>query len=698
MSLTVPRAGVIGGRAPQLASVPVPVSEMGAAVAGLGDRMLQVGTAIEEDRSQRELAQARITMMQGLNELRLEFEQSGSPDDIDVQYPQRAEALKQSILGGLSARSQQGGAVMFDELQVTHGFALGKRAIDLRQSERMATLAQTTQAAVNMATGADPTTRAVALGQLDDHLHAQIANGTITPDEAQSIRMKAAADADNGTAMRRIDEDPAGLIADIDAGKYDTLDPSAREARRGEAVNRLRINAAQAEARGKVAEKERIDTAKDLLKNGIASFQAGRSFTESERVKDLLADPTVAALPEAREYAHAQALAKAMPEFATLPLEAQKRILAQERKAPISAGYEANLAEAMQSTIAAAEEGLAKDPIGYAVKMKWMDASPLPDIATAGADDFATAFRARSRAADGLSENGYFPAKRYFTPAEAEMLKAAVTQNNSPEQLVKLSSAFAAGFGNDAGRAASEIGADPVFQLIGGMLADGGDEAIARRVFNGRRIMETKDVRLPPEKDRKSVFFKTFYGMFSDGTTPGEPDEKPVQDAIEAATDALYAAETFDETYRRGNTSDPVVIDETRWKNCLHKVLAGAGGFGDDLATGGVQEVMGQITLMPRGISGRALERNIETVAGAGPEAWRAVSASGSVPMVGGMPLTTDDLKSWGSWRLSLMPLYNGEFALQTLDQTTGRMGVLTDDKGAPYRIDARKLASWGAE
>jgi len=699
MSLTVPQAGVIAGRAPNMAAVPVVASDAGGAVAGLGDKMLQIGTAIEEERSQREVAAAKVKAMQGLNDLRLEFEQNGSPDDIDKNFAPRAQELRQQILGGLSARSQGPGAEMFDELQAAHGFELGKRAIDLRQSERMATTAQMQQTVITTASNADPTAQSVMLGQFDDHVDQMVANGTMMPEDAQKLKMETAAALDNSAASKLLDSDPAKLIAALDDPKnpgFSRLSQERRVELRGQAVNQLRADAAKAEARGKVAEKERLANATTRLKDGIDSYRAGRPFADAETVGAMLADPTIAALPEAREYAHAQALAKAMPEFTSLPLAAQKRILAEEQKSAISKGYEANLAEAMQSAVSAAEEGLAKDPISYAAKMDWMDANPLPDPVAGGADDFATAFGARARGVDALVSNGYLPKKQYFTPAEAESLKAAVAPSNSPEQLVKLSSALAAGFGEDADVAAAQIGADPVFRMVGGMLANGGNEGVARRVFNGRRLMETKDIQLPPEKARRSLFFKEFYGLFSDGTVQGEPDEKPVRDAIIAATDALYAAETFDDSYVRKSTNDPIVIDEDRWKDCLHKVLAGSGGFDDDLATGGVQKVMGQITLMPRGVSGRALERNIETVAKAGPDAWKAISASDSVPLVGGVPVSDGDLKSWGSWQLSLTPLYNGQFALQTLDPTTGKMAVLTDAKGAPYRIDADKLASFG--
>lgn len=691
MSLTVPRAGVIGGRAPQLASVPVPVSEMGAAVAGLGERMLQVGTAIEEDRSQRELAQARITMMQGLNELRLEFEQSDSPDDIDVQYPQRAEALKQSILGGLSARSQQGGAVMFDELQVTHGFALGKRAVDLRQSERMATTAALHQTVVSTAAAAsDQPTRDAALGQYDDHLAGLVASGTLTPEEAQLARMSARAEVDNAAAIRMASTDPAGLIARLDDPKdpgFSHLEPTRRAQLRAGAVADLaaaeRLRMAEADR----AEKERLAGARDLLKSGIDVYRAGgkgRDYALSDQVEEALKDPAIAALPEAREYRSAELLHRMQPGFAALPMAEKRRLLAEAEAQPIAKGYEASMAEAMRSQIKADEEGFAKDPIGYAATIGLKATPDLPDPATASAVDMGRALQARAAYALSLQQSGYTKETKLFRPDEVEKFKAAAAITAPPEQRAQLSSALAVALGDQVEEAAAEIGADPVFGYVGGMLASGGSEQLARQIFDGQRVIATSDVKLPGPSQRRGAFFGKFASLFSDGTTQDMKDEAAERDRIIAAADALYA---WRERARVTDNPTPGMIDETKYAQAVHEVMGGTGVYGSGKARGGVAELRGRLTILPMNRTKGEVEDMLDTVAAGGAEAWRAASATGNVPVAGGAPIGAGEFG-----RASLRWVEGTSYELVVEDPRTGETLSLWGDDGKPYRLDLGKI------
>lgn len=695
MTLTVPQAGVIAGAAPRLSSIPVPVSEMGAAVAGLGERMLQVGTAIEEDRSQRELAQARITMMQGLNELRLEFEQSGSPDDIDVQYPQRAEALKQSILGGLSARSQQGGAVMFDELQVTHGFALGKRAVDLRQSERMATTAALHQTVVSTAAAAsDQPTRDAALGQYDDHLAGLVASGTLTPEEAQLARMSARAEVDNAAAIRMASTDPAGLIARLDDPKdpgFSHLEPTRRAQLRAGAVADLaaaeRLRMAEADR----AEKERLAGARDLLKSGIDVYRAGgkgRDYALSDQVEEALKDPAIAALPEAREYRSAELLHRMQPGFAALPMAEKRRLLAEAEAQPIAKGYEASMAEAMRSQIKADEAGFAKDPIGYAATIRILKPEPMPDLETADAVAVGKWLKVRARDAEFLTEKGHTKNARLFRPDEAEALKAAVAITAPPEQRVRLSSALAVALrdqGEDAlDEAAAEIGADPVFGYVGGMLASGGSEQLARQIFDGQRVIATSDVKLPGPSQRRGAFFGKFASLFSDGTTQDMKDEAAERDQIIAAADALYA---WRERARVTDNPTPGMIDETKYAQAVHEVMGGTGVYGSGKARGGVAELRGRLTILPMNRTKGEVEDMLDTVAAGGAEAWRAASATGNVPVAGGAPIGAGEFG-----RASLRWVEGTSYELVVEDPRTGGTLSLWGDDGKPYRLDLGKI------
>ncbi|MDF2143197.1 hypothetical protein [Paenirhodobacter sp. CAU 1674] len=691
MSLTVPKAGISPGRAPQLANVPVPQSDAGATLAAFGDRMAQVGKAMETDRLQRELQTARVDMMEGMNAIRLEFEQMGDPDAVDQQFKPRTDELKAQILGNLDQRNQQDAGLMFDELRTSHGFALGARAIELRQSQRMATLARTTDTVVRTGATADPETQAAYMAQLEDHLSYLVASGTITPEDAETRRQSAAADMEAARATRLLSDDPAALIAAIDRGAeagFGHMDPERMQGFRARAASAIAAAETAAQSEAERAAKEHLSAAKDVLKDGISVFGKGRDWSGVDDAEALLQNPEVAAMPEARQYAHAKLLHQHMPGFAALPLAEQRKRLAEAKALPIEKGYEADLAEAMQSSIAAAEAGFRDDRFAYAREIGLKPAADLPDPLNATPDELAVSLRGRANYATSLRDAGYTRDVKFFSPDEAEAWKAAVAAERSPAERAKLASAMAVALGSVAEDAAEEIGADPLFTYVGGLIAHGGNETLARQIFDGQRALDAKDTRMPAAPMRRDAFFREFNTLFEDGTVDGRADEAAVRDQIIAAADALYAYR------RRGdpNATD-AALNEELYQQAIHEVMGGTGSFKSGDARGGVQKIRGQLTLMPQGMSGADVEDAFDVLRAGLPDgelvdkAWRDISASGNTPRAGGQPINAKTFS-----RLSLRQVTGSAYEMVVENPATGRLEALYGDDGKPYLVDLKKM------
>lgn len=687
MSLTVPKAGVTAGRS---ATTTISQPDVGGAIGSLGDTMMQVGTAIAQDQRKRQYAEARIEMMKGLNDLRLEFEQVGDPDALDREYPARASELKAQIIGKLDPHIQQDAGILFDELNVPQSAAIGRQAIGLRRSVSMAQLARTTQATVETAGTADPQTQATYVDMLDEHLNDLVANGTITAEEAQLRRQKALAEMRTTRATKLLDTDPGSLIDGIDKGEFSGMDPSQLQGFRARATAQLAAEAKAAQVEAERAQKEAVSQATSFLKEGTTVFGKGRAWTGADQADALLKDPTVADTPEARAYVGAQKLFELMPEFSKLPIAQKEKLLEEQRKKPISEGFEADVADAMQKSVDADRKGFEADRFAYAAQIGLKPAPALPDPATASADDLGKAIHDRAIYSASLTQMGYVDDFKLFTPEEAAAWKQQASLDAPPAERAKIAMSLAGALGPDAGRVAGEIGAGPVFAYVGGLLAHGGTESLAREIFSGQRALKDKDVQMPPVSERRQTFFKDLTGLFDDGTRPGSRDETKVRNEVLDAADALYA-------YR--GRGDPKNMDgqvnEDDYLQAVHEVMGGSGEFDSRNARGGIQEIRGHVTILPPNIKGGDLEDAIDFVrdAGSNPsnDFWNQISTTGAKPVVGGQPLS--DAANDGTWHNTYLRAVSGNiYNLVVHNPATGRDEYVYGDDGAPFAIDIRPL------
>lgn len=685
MTLTVPKAGVVAGRS---ASPRIVASDTGAAIADFGQVMMGVGTAMENDRLEREMARSRVDMMEGLNSLRLEFEQIGDPDVIDRDFKPRTDELRDRLFETMDPKNRIDAMIMFDELRVPHSAALGVRAVEQRQSQQMATLMRTTDTVVRTAATADPQTQATYQAQLDDHLDHLVSIGVLTPEEAEVRRWQAGADMEAARATRLLSDDPARLIAAIDAGEFGRMDPTQAQKFRAQASSAERAATAAVMSEVSRAEKERISVAKDTLAEGIAVMRKGRAWSGMMGAESLLSDPAIAALPEAREFAYTAVLFEQKPEFAVLPMTEKKRLLAEAEAQPIGEAFEADLVEAMRAQIAADEAGFATNRFAYAAEIGLKPAPDLPDPQNATPDELIAGLRDRHRYSQSLQQSGFVKDVVLFAPDEKDAWARLVTPDKSPADRARIAGVLSVAFGTGAENAAAELGADPLFSYVGGLLAHGGTETLARQVFDGQRAIDAQDVKMPGVAERRQEFFVNFTSLFEDGTRVEFGDDTPQRDQIIAAADALYA-------YRaRGNADySDGQMKESAYLQAVHEVMGGSGSYETRDARGGIQDVLGHLTLMPPGVAGDDIEAALDFMQSAGKNAslakglWQKISMAGNVPAVGGEPIDR------GTWpHLRLRAVDQSAYEIQVFNPATERFEAIWGDDGQPFYLNVDTL------
>lgn len=692
MSLTVPRAGTVAGRS---ADIRINQPQTGGIIADFGAVMAEVGTALEAERIDRTRARDRLGLTAAMEQLRLEADQIGDPDQLDTLWRQRTAAIRDNYLKTVDPKLASQAALEFDSLAQPHAFAVGRRQVQLMQDQRMATYTDQRAAILRQVQTVDPADAPGLFSRLDAEVDGLVARGIIPADRAAAEKQGYRSEAAGARATRLLDEDPAALVAGIDAGTFADLDPERAQSFRARGTSAVAAAAAREAQAAKAENAGRIAAARDLLKEGSAVYQKGRAFARQDEADALLQDPDIAALPEAEAYARSAFLHAEMPAFSALPLAEKQAMLAEVEAQPIGNPDAARVAEAMRENIDSHREAVRKDPWGYAASIGVVQAQPLPELSDPG---FDAALRQRRIDLARLSGTGIAPdAPAVFTPDEAERLAPLAAPEASPAQRADLAARLAAHLEpEDMDRAADQLKADPVFGYVGTGLASGGlAPATARRIFEGQRAIASKDVSLPGPSEIREPWFETYADLFADGTGELGIDETGPRDRILAAAQALYAYEARRQV---ADTKDGK-LSETIWQQALHEALGGTGKAGDPDATGGVAEIRGAKVLMPPNLTPRQVEGGLDTISNQiGGAPWSSprqapdavlarLSPSGAVPRIGGQPMDA------ATWRRLRLKATDEGFAMVWQNPETGQERIVTDTGGAPWIIDPARLA-----
>lgn len=344
MSLTIPLGELAGGAAPRIR---VEAGQGGTAVAEFGARMARIGDAMETDRLDREAVTVRSRMQRDLGQLALEMESVGDPDELDRTWVERSTALRDEVLGAADPRNRARLEANWNELADARSLQIGARAIEARNSAWRAGLDEQAYAYVSTAAGADPKTRQAGRDQLADTVAEGINTGRITPEQGAAILRNAAQDGERAALTGRLDTDPEGALAALEAGEYPGLDPLYAEGAKTVARSKVAQRDAQVQAEAERAAKERQTQIGERLSAVTTNARSGRVNTWEV---ELMTDPEVRAHPSYAEAAAALELRDAIPGFATMTPDQQAELIAAEAAKPVTDTWETRRLEALQAT------------------------------------------------------------------------------------------------------------------------------------------------------------------------------------------------------------------------------------------------------------------------------------------------------------------------------------------------------------
>ncbi|MEM9579053.1 MAG: hypothetical protein AAF891_00080 [Pseudomonadota bacterium] len=696
MTLTIPRAGIRPGRAAQTqATEPDGAS---AAVAAVGDAMLQMGTRLEADRLSRENARNQVSLTKDLNDLRLRMEQLGDPDQIDTEWAAGVQSVRDKYLGAegddgsalVSRQNRQTFGLAIDDLANRHGFQIGLKSLGKRNSQRAATYFEYASVATQAAQGADKATREGLLingaAQIDDMVKASI----ISPEEGARRKAALAQDLDNAAAISMAAEDPAGLIAALDNGDLPGLPGEAQARYRVQANAAIAAQEKAAAAETDRLAKERNKAIGDRLGEIIDIAGKGRVAVDEA----WLASAEVKAHPD---YAKAQAaidLRNETPLLAQLAPAELDQLIAAERGQKVTKKFQTERLEVLQAIRERAVDGLSTDPVAYAANVG-LPVPSLPEFDPGDPVAFGRALGARVAFGEQMRVEGYTTERRILTNEERQAIKAAAAIDQDPGARLALAEQLTRALPPQNADAIAELIGDPVFSHVGSLVTNGGARALGLDILRGQQVIENNSLVLPGQQKRLDPLYEGLGAIFAD-----LPGGDQMQSNVMAATDALYAA-------RARGVAASDALDEDQYMQALHEVMGGEGQHNSRTATGGVQEVRDTLTILPMGVSAREAEGALEFLgkrkrtakpnnpyAGIGhdfdPEMLSAqltaVSANGKPPVVGGMPLDAQTAEN-----LTLQAVGNDRFIF-TYRVSDDTQRTLATEDGETYEFSLRAL------
>lgn len=688
MSLTVPRAGISAGRAAQ------PQFEAPGAAAEIerfGARMLEIGGAIQQERLNRTNTRLTVDLQNDMNALRLEAESIGDPDQLDSFWAERTTRLRQQYFegGGDQAQARVPPALRsqfetrFDDLAGRHAYAVGARALELRNSQVEANWVEFSHTATTTTARFDPQVRAATIQQADELIDQQLASGIITPEQAALRRQGFRADFDNARAIIDIDRDPDAFLASLQGGDYEGLGAEQRSRYEVQAQNAIDQRLAAAEA----ARNQELAELTAVINTGLPAANAG-----------ILADPAYQGLENFPRAAATQALVSARGNIRQMTVPQIEQALAAERARPIVERWQAERVEVMEELLAEARQGWGSDPIAHAAEV----GLPMPAFVQfdpANPRAFAQFLADRRAATGALGAQGYAVGDRLFSEEERIAVQAAAGLDQDPAARAQLADLL-----TQSG--AAGIVQDPVFRHTGGLAAAGVPAALRTEILRGQQVIDQNNVVMPPLRDRVGVVHAMVEDVFADMS-----DGEAVQGQIVSAADALYAARV-----RRVDPDGD--IDPDIYLQALHEVLGGTGdvrsrrggeAVNRNRAVGGVQEWNERLTIFPRGVAaddfsaalgrldalygGRSAPRGQAAIA-ANPQdvetRLTAASVGGAPPAINGQVLTPAQLAG-----LEMRAL--GDDLYVFIRQTQAGTVMIGDTAGRPYQFSMTRFISEAA-
>lgn len=600
-SLTVPQAPTTAGRTAASITPKDPRADI---VAEASQQVFQIGTRLENDRLERQMGRLQVDLEKDINDLRLEAEAIGDPDELTAFWDERTQSLRDTYLSGTSSdgrarvdrKNAERFGLAFDSVVNRHGFTIGSRALAARQSQHSANFMAWEAETAPMRARGTPDEVAAIDADFEDWLEREVASNRLTPEQAEARRQSHYSEGASARATTMLAENPEALISGLEAGEFDSLG--------AERVAQLRVrgNAAIA-AREKEAATERDQAEADRVaavntdaSSAIKLARAGRtSALEDEILADegfALAKPEVVA--ELRGIA---ALRDNKFAIDTMTLDELRELEARLLTEDITRDWQNEALDAVRSQIEADQDGFSADPMAHAAA-KGLPGYNLeaPENLLEDADATRAFFETAARRSSELVEGGYTDRAMPLTADQLTQLKETISENGDPRARAELAATVAETFGPEV---MANMGLDPTFSWVAGLSANGGDASIATGIMRGQNEMRLGNVVMPSENDRKGAFFGQVDTLFE-----SMPGGSVIKGQIRGAADALYAS--------RNSVNPDGTLDEEAYAQALHEVLGGRGSYGSRDATGGLAEVNGFMTALPSAVSPRQVEDAID--------------------------------------------------------------------------------------
>jgi hypothetical protein len=499
----------------------------------------------------------------------------------------------------------------------------------------------------------------------------------------------ALASGDVATAMRAQAELDK-VLAQREASPGAIWTPAQSEGERQKAIAKGSAAAATAAAKAATEASQNLDRA-------ISTAKAGGMEPEEAL---LLADPKVAAqFPEkVATLASLADLRTTLPTFTMAP-KAEREAQIAAIGTPDNAGEVAKK-KALQEVNREITGAFMKDPIAAASTYLPEAPPPIPTAETAP-EDAVPMLQARKAYAERLVAEGYAPKVAYLSAQEAEAVGSLFSKEAPIDARLMAAEMLTQGFGEAAPQVFATLkNVDPTTKAAGMMSAATGSRDVAMEAMMGRAMVDAGQSKAKfPYASARSV------DPMISAALIGLPVPESDIMALASGIMAYQNPEGFENTPEGKRAQDKAASE------ALNRALGQSVAPTGDV-TGGVQNVMGFSVLLPVGVSAKAVEdafgygaggfaglmtQGFVDMAGGGARgvdlSTAAIgSSAGSQPMMGGIPLTQDQI---ASGNIALAPvLQMGPTAYRMIYSTGAGAAEVRDASGGVFVIDIEKLVT----
>jgi hypothetical protein len=608
MTLTIPKAGVIAGRAAQL--TPQQPGIVGAGLSALGEGMAQMGAKYTADKLDYQGKKLQIDIARDLSAARLEAEQLGDPQAVGAMWDGRKAEIQKKYFEGVDANGEPlvpealraGIELTLGELDNRHTDALARKSADWVQSKNEATWIELSDQIAIDASQSDPETAAALLEVSDNLIDQRVASGEMMPAEGAKQKAKQRETVYGARATSQIEADPEAFLADAKRGDYDAL---------GAEKKATRMATAQAEIYRRVAAEEKATEVAASARQAAIGKRLGEMtdlYADGFKVvdDDRMVDPEVMAHPDYPRAAAARSLQLEIPGLRQMTPAQINQMIEAERSAPKAHKYQTERVKQLETWAEASAQRWATD--GKAVAAEAGMKPPALEFDPENPQGFATALNASIAYDAKLRADGFPIGQAIFTGKEAANIARVLDPKADAGPKVALAQSIAAGAGQAAPRVIAAMQADPVFARTTRLIQSTNDPDLAEAILRGQQKAELKTVTMPAPRMMQQAF---------DAVTGGAFDGNPTLKAeMLAAAAALYAdgATGIDPETQSGSgwIDDSTATD--LFAKSIQRVTGARADQNGELTVGGVQEINGGFVSLPVGVPMQAVETALDDI------------------------------------------------------------------------------------